>query len=396
MSERTKSGWDVFECLQMGLKHILCLLLSATALTVFGKDGDNVAYRWTRQSLPLMLDTHTQLLNTPLFRAQAEGEEKEGLKSLCGIECQSSLLPIDQTEQERILGYETMYENGTRTHTDIMLQGFNKSSTGIPANVATNTRRKRQVYGADGRFVISDSHFITNYPFSAAVRLSTNCSGVLIAPKHVLTAARCIHSGRDYLVSARKLKVGVLKLKTKKIKGGRKRGGRQRGGRKEEAEAAKEKGEEQLMEDGEEHNSIDGDVVGGRNRGKSRRRGRREKSHVVAEHGSKDEFEGRRNGKRKSLHRVRRSIEPRKQPVFRWTRVKQIRIPQGWIHTDHTANSVSSDYDYALLELKRPIKQKYMKLGVAPFTAPLARIHFSGFDSDKGLPGRAGRREGGL
>ncbi|KAK2856355.1 hypothetical protein Q5P01_005090 [Channa striata] len=279
----------------MDLKHILCLLLSAAALKVFGEDRDNEVYRWTRQSLPLMLDTHMQLLNTPLFRGQVEDEDNGGLKTLCGIECQSGLLPIDQTGQERILGYETVYENGTRTHTDIRLQGFNKSFTEISANMPTNTRWKRQVYGADGRFVISDSHFVTNYPFSAAVRLSTNCSRVLIAPKHVLTAARCIHSGRDYLESAKKLKVGVLQLKTKKIKRGRRRGGRWRGGRKDEGEAAKEKGEEQLLEE------------------------------------------------------------------------------------------VSSDYDYALLELKRPIKQKYMKLGVAPSTAPLARIHFSGFDADKGL-----------
>ncbi|KAK2856356.1 hypothetical protein Q5P01_005091 [Channa striata] len=107
---------------------------------------------------------------------------------------------------------------------------------------------------------------------------------------------------------------------------------------------------------------------------------KKRKSHVVA-----DEFEGRGKGKQKRLHRVRRSIEPGKQPAFRWTRVKQTRIPQGWFHTDQTANSVSSDYDYALLELNRPIKQKCMKLGVAPSTAPLARIHFSGFDADKGL-----------
>ncbi|KAK2856360.1 hypothetical protein Q5P01_005095 [Channa striata] len=248
-------------CSRMDLKHILCLLLSAAALTVFGEDGDNEAHRWTRQSLPLMLDTHTQLLNTPLFRGQVEDEDNGGLKTLCGIECQSGLLPIDQTEQERILGYETV---------------------------------------------------------------------------------------------------------------GRRRGGRRRGGRKDEGEAAKEEGEEQLLEEGEEQNSIDGDVVRRRNKGKSRRRGRRE-------------FEEKGKGKQKRLHRVRRSIEPRKQPAFRWTRVKQTRIPQGWFHTDQTANSVSSDYDYALLELKRPIKQKYMKLGVAPSTAPLARIHFSGFDADKGL-----------
>lgn len=329
-------------------------------------------HRWTKQNLPVMLDAHTHLLNRPLFRGQVEDEEKGGTKSICGIECQSSLVPMDQTEQERILGYETMYENGSRTHTDISFQGFNNTSAGLSANTPTNTRWKRQVYGADGRFVISDSHYITNYPFSAAIRLSTNCSGVLISPKHVLTAAHCIHDGRDYLESATTLKVGALQLKTKRGRGGRRRGEQRRGERKGEGET------------GEEQNSIDMHVARETNEGKGKRhRGRREKGNFVG-----GKVGGK--GKRRTLNHVRRSVESKKQPVFRWTRVKQTQIPQGWIHSDHTTNSVSSDYDYALLELKRPIKQKYMKLGVAPSTAPLARIHLSGFDADRSLLDKSG------
>uniref|UniRef100_A0A3P8S9W5 Inactive serine protease 35 n=1 Tax=Amphiprion percula TaxID=161767 RepID=A0A3P8S9W5_AMPPE len=330
---------------EMGLGCFIGVLFCAAALAVSAVCEAN---RWSRQELPELQVEHTSLLNPPQFRGQQQDEDSEGRETLCGIECQSSLPPVDLAEQERILGYETLHENGTRTHSDISLQGFNK--THLPAG---RTRRKRQVYGADGRFVISDSHFVTNYPFSAAVRLSTGCSGVLVSPKHVLTSARCIHDGRDYLDSAQRLRVGVLR----------------RAGRRKKK---KEDGEEQPMNEGDEKNSIDGDVA---RKGGGRRRGRKS--------------EKRDGGK--SPNRIRRSAEPKKLPVFRWTRVTKLQIPQGWMH-DKSPN-VSPDYDYALLELRRPIKQKHMELGVAPLATPLARIHFSGFDGDKSLQDGSGNEK---
>ncbi|XP_028904184.1 serine protease 23 [Ornithorhynchus anatinus] len=68
---------------------------------------------------------------------------------------------------------------------------------------------------------------------------------------------------------------------------------------------------------------------------------------------------------------------------FQWIRVKRTHVPKGWIQGN--ANDIGMDYDYALLELKKPHKRKFMKIGVSPPARrlPGGRIHFSGYDNDR-------------
>ena len=73
---------------------------------------------------------------------------------------------------------------------------------------------------------------------------------------------------------------------------------------------------------------------------------------------------------------------------FRWTRVKQIHTPRGWMKD--IARELAADYAYALLELRRPLAATPMDLGLVPVikeTVPASRVHFTGFDHDQ--PGKA-------
>ncbi|TKS72243.1 Serine protease 23 [Collichthys lucidus] len=166
---------------------------------------------------PVHIPTLVPHVPTPLIRSRFSAHTQLDLTTHCNSSCfHRGEQEVQKEELTEKLAFETLYSDGSRTLTTVDVEGDEEfeGDAGAPRRKprvkSRHKRVRRQIYGADGRFNIQGDNFLLDYPFSTAVRISTGCTGVLVSQQHVLTAAHCVHDGKDYVKGARRLRVGFL------------------------------------------------------------------------------------------------------------------------------------------------------------------------------------------
>lgn len=165
---------------------------------------------------------HTRELHTRrssanvLYKGHVKSSRRSSKK--CRIDCHLKR----STRNVRSLTYETLDVGHMRARTTSLVfdrkrLNLKRMKESFKRQLLVDTRlkelnndvmrSKRDVFNVDTRFDIQQNRQ-GKYPFSSVVRLSTGCSGIVVHPMHILTAAHCVHDGSTYVKGAKRLRVG--------------------------------------------------------------------------------------------------------------------------------------------------------------------------------------------
>ncbi|CAK8671912.1 inactive serine protease 35-like [Clavelina lepadiformis] len=304
-------------------------------------------FSWQRPRLPNL----SPVAEIDEGRAEFKGHVRRLLRTDCDLDCQvqKDRQPLSMEDIENDMSFETLdVYRQVRIKTLVNVSEVSDEMLRLDMNSTAQAERnamdrlprrsKRAIFGYDTRFNLPTKKFSTMFPFSTAVKLSTGCAGVMVSPNHVLTSAHCIHDGKKYLKGVKRLRVGRMIEKVLK-KRGKKKGRKGKKGKKGK---------------------------------KNRKRSHTSSANAVNEQAN--------------LVRTRRDA-PKVIQKFKWTRARKTHIPHSWIKSKQQRNTdLMVEYDYAVIELKRPLGSDFMKLGISPVKERLPRnqrIHFTAFEPTK-------------
>ena len=116
------------------------------------------------------------------------------------------LQDLNSTDSQNLkLKWETYWVKSGKVESDQMTLPLPQSIINQPHKLLHSSRlsrHKRVVFGEDDRLRIDPATDGAKFPYTAVMRVSTGCSGIMVTKNHVLTAAHCVHDGVRYRQSA--------------------------------------------------------------------------------------------------------------------------------------------------------------------------------------------------